>query len=445
MQTDRTRTERAPQSDLDAEKLVIGALMADPNGVDLLGGMLTGEDFYSPRHADVFNAILQMHSAGLPTEPTAVAGYLADQADLGRLGGAPFLLECYQAAPPSVQLTYYAQRIADLADGRQVEANAIQVAQAVTTPGRDLADVAALAERLTAKVTDRRGNATMVPLGSLMNPALDRIEARKNRKAGIATGFHDLDKLIGGLRKKQLVTIAGTTSMGKSVTLIDIARNVAIKQGLTVAFFTLEMSNDEVFDRILAAQASVLHHHIRDGEMTEDDWVKATAQIGPMCNAPLFLSDQSPMNVPKIRAAAEAVRRTHGQLDLIIVDHMHLVKPSSSRIVEERAILEDVSNALKTELAMPMDVPVLAAAQLKRSDKVKADVPPELTDLKGSSSIEQMSNVVVIVHRPEFYDAESHRAGEADFVVAKNRDGARTTVTVASQLHFSRFADMAIV
>lgn len=438
-------TERAPVYDLDAEKVILGILMSDPAGVDTLAGALTSEDFYNPRHGDIFNAIIELHSAGKPTESTALAGYLADKGELGRLGGAPFLLECCLGTPVAAQLTHYVDRVVDLAEGRTLEANAIQVAQAVTAPGRDLTAVAALAESLVAKAAPRRKSLAMVELGSLINPALDDIEARAKRKKGVPTGFTDLDRLLGGLRKKQLITVAGATGMGKSITLIDFARHIAIDQRLTVAFFTLEMSNDEVFDRIIAAQAGVLHHRIHSGHLEEDDWSRMSRQLGPMSNAPLFLSDKAPMTITAIKAACEALRRAHGSLDVVMVDHMHLVKPSNPRIIEDRAVIENVSEGLKQDIAMSLDVPVVAAAQLNRNPNARTDKTPQLSDLKGSSAIEQNSNAVIIVHRPDYYDADSPRAGEADFVVAKHRSGPTGVVTVAAQLHLSRFVDMAIV
>jgi replicative DNA helicase len=436
--------ERAPVYDLAAEKLILGVLMTSPGAVSELAGQLDADDFYSPKHQEIFAAILTLDSAGNPSDATAVTGYLADQGSLARLGGAPFLLDCCEAAPPRVQLGYYVERVGKLADTRTVEAGALQVAHEATKPGRDLDEVADLAQRLAEKVTKRRGATSMVPLGSLINPALDRIEERLNQKPGLDTGFTQLDELLGGIRRKQLVTVAGATSMGKSITLIDFARRMCIKDKQVGAFFSLEMGNDEVFERILAAQSGVLHKRIRTGQMDDHDWRRATAQIGPMTDAPLLMSDKGGLNVPAITRACEEVIRTHGRLDVVFVDHLHLVKASNSRIIERTAIIEDVAAGLKESIAMELDVPVIAAAQLKRNDNVKSDQPPQLTDLKGSSAIEQTSNIVIVVHRPEYYDAESPRAGETDFVVAKNRDGEKGTVTVASQLHLSRFVDFSI-
>lgn len=436
--------DRAPSFDVNSERVVLGCLMENPAGVDELGGLLSAEDFYNPRHGEVFNAILTMHSQGNPTEPTALMAFLADQGSLARLGGAPFLHECVSSVPTVANLMFYANRVSELAEARRWEAGAVRIAQAVSAPGRDLASVAELAAGLLSKARPRREQLELTDLGSLINPALDEIENRSKRKVGIRTGFKDLDKMLGGLRPKQLVTVAGATSMGKSITLVDFARNIAIEQGYTVAFFTLEMTNAEVFERILSSESGVLHDRIRDGELDERDWQKVSNNLGPMSNAPFFLSDRAPRTVRSIKQACESLRRACGRLDVVFVDHMHLVKPSSTKIVEERAIIEDVSRDLKQELAASLDLPVVAAAQLNRNPAARMDKTPQLSDLKNSSSIEQHSNIVILVHRPEYYDHDSPRKGEADFVVAKNRTGAKGIVTVSAQLHLSRFVDMAI-
>ncbi|WP_446430652.1 replicative DNA helicase [Polymorphospora lycopeni] len=334
-------------------------------------------------------------------------------------------------------------RVADLAQRRTIEAGGVQLAQAATTPGRSIDDLTALAESLIAKAAPRRRSLELAELGSLINPALDDIEHRAKRKAGIPTGYTDLDRLIGGMQPKQMITVAGATGMGKSITLVDIARHVAIKQRLKVAFFSLEMRTKDIFDRILSAETGVLHTRIRDGLLDDNDWQRVTRQIGPMANAPLYLSDKSPMRVADMARICRKMQRTLG-LDLVVIDHMHLVKPSNDRIVELPAVIANVSPDIKREIAMALDVPTLVAAQFNRNPSNRLSKIPELGDLKGSSAIEQDSDVVILAHREDYYDKDSPRCGEADFVVAKCRIGERGIVTVAAQLHLSRFVDMAI-
>ncbi|MEV1315340.1 replicative DNA helicase [Micromonospora arborensis] len=438
--SDTEQRDRAPACDVDAEKVILGILLTDPAAPRAAADLITDEDFYNPKHADIFRTIMDAGSNGIPTEPIAIAGVLADRGVLTRFGGAPFLHECVALVPLSAQLGYYVQRVTDCAQRRTIEATGVKLAQAATSPGRDVDDLADLARSLVEKAQPRKRKLEMTQLGSLINPGLDDIDARANRPPGISTGYTEVDAILGGLRPKQLVTVAGATGMGKSIALVDMARHIAIKSRLKVAFFTFEMSNNEVFDRILAAQSKVPHRLIRDGLLDQEDWRRINSKIGPMSNAPLFLTDKAPMRVADIRG--HCMRQQDGPgLDVVFVDHMHLTYPSSPRIVDRTAIMADVSPALKL-LGMELDVPVVAAAQLNRGPSARLDKTPELTDLKGSSSIEQDSNVVILLHRPDYYDKDSPRRGEVDFVIAKNRNGETGTVTMAAQLHLSRFVDM---
>ncbi|MER7166993.1 replicative DNA helicase [Micromonospora sp. NPDC000207] len=441
--TAQQRGDRAPSYDLGAEQAVLGIMLSDPKAPEKVADLLGGEDFYSPKNAEIFRTIMQAAADGHPTEPIAIAGILADRGDLQRLGGGPYLSECVSNAPLAPQLSWYARRITDCAERRTFEETGIKLVQAATSPSREVEDLAVLAQSLIEKAQPRRRVLEMTDLGSLINPGLDDIEQRANRPPGIPTGFTDLDELIGGLRRKQLITIGGATGMGKSIALVDIARHIAIRQRLNVAFFSFEMSKEEIFDRILSAESKVPHHLIRDGKLEDRDWSRVMSTIGPMANAPLFLMDKAPMRVKDIAYHCRQQQRGPG-LDVVMVDHMHLVSPSNDRIVERTAIMENVSPDLK-RLSMELDVPVVAAAQLNRNPSMRADKTPELTDLKGASSIEQDSNVVILLNRPDYYDKDSPRRGEVDFVVAKSRNSETKVITMAAQLHLSRFVDMAVV
>lgn len=436
--------DRAPINDDGAEQVILGTLLTAGANTDRIRD-LNPSDFYKPRHGDLFTALLAAHDAGVPAEPRAVGSWIAKQGveEFNRLGGAGYLFECWQAAGTAGSLDYYINTVIEHAERRQFEAGGVKLAQAATMPGRSVEDLADLARQLLENAKPRRDDIDMTQLGSLINPCLDDIEQRPTRPPGITTGFTDLDELLGGLRKKQLITVAGSTSMGKSVFLTDVARHVAIELGLTVAFFSLEMSKEEMFERIVAAEAGVPLKHVRNGTLTEQEWAKISNKLGPMSNAPLFLADEAAMTVRQMKARSQRLAARHG-LDLLIVDHMHLVD-AGRRIDDDVKRLGEISRSLKSDLAMDMDIPVIAAAQLNRNPTSRPDKRPQLADLKGSSSIEQDSNVVVLIHREDYYDKESPRAGEADFILAKHRDGEKDVVTVAAQLDKSRFVDMAIV
>jgi len=433
--------ERAPAYDLGAEIAVLGILMTDPAAMDT-AEHLTADDFYSPKHADIYRAIAKLHADGDPTGPQAVVGHLADNGNLSRVGGAPFITTTWSDAPPIVQLGYYLTRVTETAQVRRLEAAGIQLTHAATTPGRDLDQLAALADQIISTARPERRSQDLTPIGALINPCLEDIETRANREPGISTGFKDLDRLLGGVRPAELTTVAGATGMGKSIFLADVARHVAFRLGLVVAYFSLEMRKEMLFDRVLSAETRVPHHLIHAGQLGDEEWRRVTDRLGPMAQAPLFFADDPPLSVAQIRARCQRLQRQRG-LDLVLVDHMHLVSPSR-RCNSDRERLEDVSRGLKLDLAMTLNLPVIAAAQLNRNPSARPDKRPQLSDLKHASSIEQDSDVVILLHREDYYDKESPRAGEADFVVAKNRTGATDTITVAAQFHFTRFADMAI-
>jgi len=340
----------------------------------------------------------------------------------------------------TAQTGWYVNRVLECAARRRLQAAGVRITQASTSPGMTAQQVADLAADLLQQAQPRAGELGMVPLGDLLEPGLAAIEHRKATPAGISTGFRDLDRMLGGLRPKQLVTIAAPTGAGKSVFLTDIARHIAITQKLTVAMFSLEMSREEIFERILSAEAGVAYQAIRDGDLSDWDWQRVSNVLGPMSVAPLFLCDDSDLTVRQIKTKCQILRRRHG-LAAVIVDYMQLVQPSR-RCNTEQEQIADVSRDLKI-LASTLDVPVIAAAQMNRNPDMRPDKLPQLSDLRGSGAIANDSNVVLFVHRPDYYDPES-RPGEADLVVRKARNAERGVVTVAAQLHMSRFVDMAL-
>lgn len=433
-------TTRAPAYDLDSERVVLGALMTDAKLIDEIAQKITADDFYKPDHGEIFTAIVNAHQAGIPTEPVAIAGQLADQGSLSRLGGAPYIHTLMASAPIAAQAGHYAGRVVELANRRRLEATGIRITQAATTANYTAEQVAELAEDLLRQVQPRRDDDNVIQLGALLNSGLEAIERRTNAPVGPMTGFTDLDKLLGGLRKKQLITVAAPTGAGKSVLLTDIARHMAIRQGLTVGLFSLEMAKEELFERIISAEARVPHHAIRDGALDDRDWSRVSGVLGKLATAPLFICDQSEISVRQIGNKCRMLANRHG-LDAVVVDYLQLVTPSK-RCANEQEQISDISRSLKL-MAGSLDVPVIAAAQMNRGPDARADKAPQLSDLRGSGSIANDSNIVIFVHRPDYYDKESPRSGEADLVVRKSRSGSQGTVTVASQLGLSRFVDMA--
>jgi len=293
-------------------------------------------------------------------------------------------------------------------------------------------------------VTERRLSEDAMTLDVLMPMAFDEMEAIANRGeggGGLSTGFADLDRFIGGgLQPGQFLLVAARPAVGKSCLALDIARSAAIRQQSAVVFFSLEMSKSEITMRLLASEAKVPLHLMRAGHMSEEDWTKLARRMAEIADAPLFIDDSPNLTMMEIRAKARRLKQRH-ELKLVIVDYLQLM--TSGRKVESRQQeVSEFSRQLKL-LAKELEVPVVALSQLNRGPEQRNDKKPMLSDLRESGSLEQDPDIVVLIHREDLYDKEPPRAGEADLILAKNRNGPTGTATVAFQGHYSRFVDMA--
>ncbi|WP_239393606.1 DnaB-like helicase C-terminal domain-containing protein [Frankia sp. CiP3] len=299
--------------------------------------------------------------------------------------------------------------------------------------------------RPKARLTGRPKLPPSWPLGELLNPALEEIEAiqiqgHDGALTGVPTGFTDLDELTNGLHPGQLVIIGGRPGLGKSVLCLDFARAAAIKNGMTTALFSLEMPRTDLTFRLLAAEARVPLQNIRTGRLTDDEWGRLARRIGEIAEAPLFINDFPHLTMRDLRAAALRMRERN-DLRLLAVDYLQLMTSTSRRENRVQEISE-ISRGLKT-LAMELEIPVVVVSQLNRASDLRADKRPTLADLRDSGQIEQDGDLVILLYREDAVEKESARAGEADFILAKHRNGPTGTVTVAFQGHYSRFVDMA--
>lgn len=423
------------------ERIVLGAMLSAPAvaaEVQDLG--LDGEHFYNPRHAALYRAILAAQAAKVPIEPIALAAWLADRRELEAVGGGPYLLELVQAVPLAGSAAYYAQQLIGLAEKRTMLTALARVAQA-GAQGATGEQLHGFAENALREAAPKARDTGFTFLGAFAEIGLRDIEMRKQQARGIPTGFADLDRLLGGLRAGQLIVVAGRPGMGKSTLGLDIARHVSIRCGLTTAYVSLEMTIQELFDRCLSAQARIPYHVVRDGGLSEDDWIRASRALGPMAEAPLGFTDETGLTVTRI---ANKLRRQARQgLDLAVIDHLGLVRDPSVARQGRQAEIAQITRDLK-ELAKDLAIPIVALVQLNREVTNRSDKTPQLTDLRESGEIEQSADTVILVHRDDYYIKDSPRAGEADLIVAKHRGGPTDTITVAAQLHLSRFIDMAI-
>ncbi|MFI5834356.1 replicative DNA helicase [Micromonospora sp. NPDC051300] len=441
--------EKTPPQDVAAEQCVLGGMLLSKDAIADVVEILKTNDFYRPVHATIFDAILDIYGRGEPADPITVAAALADSGDLARIGGAPYLHTLIASVPTAANAAYYARIVGERAVLRRlVEAGTriVQLGYGTGPSGsRDVDDIVDLAQQAVYEITEKRVSEDFAILADMLQPTLDEIEAvgaQGGVMTGVPTGFTDLDRLLNGLHAGQLIIVAGRPGLGKSTASMDFARNAAIRANQASAIFSLEMSKVEIVMRLLSAEARVPLHILRSGQLSDDDWTKLARCMGEISEAPLFVDDTPSMNLMEIRAKARRLKQKH-DLKLIVVDYLQLMT-SPKRTESRQQEVADLSRGLKL-LAKEVECPVIAVSQLNRGPEQRTDKRPQLSDLRESGSIEQDADVVILLHRDDYYDKESPRAGEADFIVAKHRNGPTDTVTVAAQLHLSRFVDMAIV
>ncbi|GAA1317093.1 replicative DNA helicase [Actinocatenispora thailandica] len=440
--------ERTPPQDVAAEQCVLGGMLLSKDAIADVVEILKTNDFYQPKHGIVFDAILDLYGRGEPADLITVASALVDSGDIGRVGGAGYLHTLVSAVPTAANAAYYARIVADRAMLRRLIEAGTRVTQlgygAAAGGGRDIDDVIDMAQQAVYDVTERRVSEDFAALNELLQPTLDEIEAigaNGGVMTGVPTGFTDLDNLLNGLHPGQLVIVAGRPGLGKSTVAMDFARACSIKNNMASVIFSMEMSKVEIVMRLLSAEARVPLHTLRSGQLSDDDWTKLARRMGEISEAPLFCDDTPNMNLMEVRSKARRLKQRH-DIKLIVVDYLQLMS-GPKRAESRQQEVAELSRGLKL-LAKEVDCPVIAACQLNRGPEQRTDKRPQLSDLRESGSIEQDADVVLLLHREDYYDKETPRAGEADFIVAKHRNGPTDTITVAAQLHLSRFVDMAV-
>ena len=433
-----------PPQDISAEQSVLGAMMLSKDAIaDVIEAMDSG-DFYKPAHTTIFDAVIDLYSRGEPADAITVANYLTKTGELAGTGGPAYLHTLVAGVPTAANASYYARIVRE----RSVLRRLVDAGTRITQMGfSGDSEVDALVDRAQAEVfavASRRLSDDYLPLSEIMPAALAEIENIENRggqMAGVPTGFADLDRLTNGLHGGQMVIIAARPAVGKSTLGLDLARAASIKHGLTSAIFSLEMSRSEIVMRLLSAEAQVNLTSIRSGSLGDPEWARLAAKIGQINEAPMFIDDSPNMSMMEIRAKARRLKQRH-DLKILIIDYLQLM--SSGKRVESRQVeVSEFSRSLKL-LAKELDIPVVAISQLNRGAEQRQDKKPMLSDLRESGSLEQDADMVILLHREDMYGSEDAK-GEANFIVAKHRNGPTDNIKVASQLHYSRFVDMARV
>ncbi|MBO1901252.1 replicative DNA helicase [Leucobacter weissii] len=434
--------ERTPPYDLLAEQSVLGGMLLSKDAVADVTGLLRGPDFYVPKHEVVYEAILSLYAQGEPTDAITVTDQLGKTGDLQRAGGAEYLHTVTSIVPTAANASFYAEIVAEKALLRRLVEAGTRITQMGYAGEGEAIDLVNNAQAEIYAVTGADQVDDYVPLSLAVEAAVHEIEQAQLHDGGmlgVPTGFTELDEKTNGFAPGQMIIIAARPAMGKSTLALDVARSAAVGAGATTVFFSLEMGRAEIAMRLLAAEASIPMQTLRKGQLDSRDFQKLAATQARVNEAPLFIDDSPNLTLVEIRAKCRRLKQRN-DLKMVVIDYLQLLssgKKSESRQQE----VSEFSRALKL-LSKELEVPVVALSQLNRASEQRADKMPAISDLRESGSLEQDADMVILLHRESTYEKDHPRAGEADLILAKQRNGPTGTVTVAFQGHYSRFQDM---
>ena len=432
--------QRVPPHSREAEESLLGAVLLSPDAANDVMDRVHPEDFYVPAHQSIFEAMRRLYDNNQAIDAVTLAEELRRTGELEKVGGVPYLTRLVDVVPVTSNIDHYADIVEENARRREL----IRAGAAITNIAFDLDEeihtVMDRAEQSVLSVAERRASQSMIEVGPLFAEVLERIEQLEQQGSevtGLATGFRDLDKKLAGLQPANLVIIAARPAMGKSALTMNIATNVALQQK-PVALFSLEMSKEEIVQRILASVGRVDSMKLRSGQLGPL-WQRVVDAASRMYQAPIYIDDSPIVTVTDIRAKCRRLKRKKG-LALVIVDYLQLMQ-GTARENRQQEIAE-ISRSLKN-LARELDVPVIGLSQLNRSLEAREDKRPRLSDLRESGSLEQDADVVMFIYRHEYYHPEDQEnKGLAEIIVAKHRSGSTGTVRMTFLPEFTRFADL---
>lgn len=413
---------RLPPQDLAAEQAVLGSLMLRPDGIHEILDVIEAADFYAEKHRRIFKAMWELSEKHEPIDLVSVTGALKANQELEQIGGSNYLTELAGAVPSAANIKYYAEIIKKKSSLRRLIASAEDITALGYSEHEELDNIFDRAQRAILNVGHFSKKAFVHLKDTLVEAweRFDRLHKSDGELRGVPTGFRDLDNKLSGLQKSDLIILAARPAIGKTSLALDIARNAACLHGKKVGIFSLEMSSQQLVDRLLASESRVDSWHLRTGKIKQDeDFARLRDALDRLASAPIFIDDEPSNNITKMKAVARKLKVEHG-LDLVIVDYLQLMIPrkDSDSLVQQ---ITEISRSLKG-MARELEVPVLALSQLNRNVETRGG-KPRLSDLRDSGSIEQDADVVLFIHREDKMNENSEKKNIADIIIAKHRNG----------------------
>ncbi|NLN48067.1 MAG: replicative DNA helicase [Clostridiales bacterium] len=433
--------QRIPPNSLEAEQSVLGSMLLDKEAISIAAEILKEDDFYREVHNEIFQAIVNIYNAGEPVDLITLTDRLKSRKTIEAVGGITYLTELMNIVPTVHNIEFYAKIVLEKSTLRKLIKSSNEIISKCFDSGQETATIVDDAEKGIFNISLSRSTQGFIPIKKLLTSNFEKIEElylNKGKITGIPTGFTDLDSKLSGMQKSDLILIASRPSMGKSSLMMNIVQNASVKEGHVAAIFSLEMSKEQLSQRLLCSEALIDAHRLRTGDITEDEWIKLARAMGSLSDKPIYIDDTPAISVTEMRAKCRRLKIEHG-LGLVLVDYLQLMQ-STGKYESRQQEISNISRSLKA-LAKELDVPVVALSQLSRAPEMRADHRPILSDLRESGAIEQDADVVMFLYRDEYYNPDTEKKNIGEVIISKQRNGPTGTVELVWLGQFTKFAD----
>lgn len=435
------RISRTPPHNIEAEQSLLGAMILDKDAIGDGSEIVKPEDFYKEAHREIFEAIIDLYNLNEPVDLITLSNGLEARGVLTRVGGIGYLSDLTSAGAAATNARYYAK----IVEEKSILRRLIRASSEIVEKGYGAEDPAALLDLAETRIFDisqKRAKDGFVQIQSVLMTTFDQIEnlyMTGSATTGLSSGFIDIDRKTAGLQRSDLILIAARPSMGKTAFAINVCQNAALHSNATVAIFSLEMSKEQLVQRMLSGESHIPIQNLRTGRLEAEDWPKLVNAMGPLSKAGVYIDDTPAITVTEMRAKCRRLKMEKG-LHLIMIDYLQLMS-GGSKVESRQQEISQISRNLKA-LAREMDCPVIALSQLSRAPELRADHRPILSDLRESGAIEQDADVVMFLYRDEYYFPDSEKKSIGEVIIAKQRNGETGTVDLAWLGQYTKFANL---
>jgi len=434
---------KIPPHDIEAEQAILGCMLTDKDSVISAVEILKEDAFYREDNRAIYAAILSLYSRSEPIDIITVKAELTEQGNIERVGGLEYLAGLPERVPTTANVEKYIKIVDEKAMLRRLINTSNELIALGYDETEDVDNIMDMAEKKVFELAQKKNTKGYASIKDVLVESYAKLEELYNNKgklSGIPTGFKDFDAITSGLHNSDLLIVAARPAMGKSAFAINLATNVAIKAKKGVAIFNLEMSKDQVGNRILCSEALVDSNKIRTGLLEDDDWLKLASALSTLSDAPIYIDDTAGISITEIRAKCRKLK-LEKDIGLIVIDYLQLIQGNVGKNSSREQEISGISRSLKI-LAKELDVPVIALSQLSRSVESRTDKRPMLSDLRESGAIEQDADIVIFLYRDDYYNQDSEKKNVAEVILAKHRGGSTGTVEMAWLPSYTKFADL---